>query len=416
MLDDPARGKGHGRVRGSAVKLAIVRQKYTPFGGAERFVERALASLKAQHVDVDIIARQWTTPTATPTPSPLPSPLPSETPSAGHRVNPFYIGRTWRDWSFARGVQTIIASGKYDLVQSHERIPGCHIYRAGDGVHATWLALRAASRSPLARLTERLSPWHRYTLHAEAAMFRHPDLSAVICNSHMVRDDIAQRFGIPLEKLPVIYNGVDLEHFHPRLRATHRETMRAKVGAGYTVPIVLFVGSGFERKGLPTLLDAFALLPTSAAQLWVVGHDKATLAMQKKAEKLGLAKRVRFWGPQKDVRPFYGAADIFALPTLYDPFPNAALEALACGLPLITTTTCGAAELVTAANGRVVAAHHPESLAAAISTLCETMCEAGRATAMQTAARASVNNLDLARMAEKLTALYTRILQEKAVR
>ena len=91
MLDDPARGKGHGRVRGSAVKLAIVRQKYTPFGGAERFVERALASLKAQHVDVDIIARQWTTPTATPTPSPLPSPLPSETPSAGHRVNPFYI-------------------------------------------------------------------------------------------------------------------------------------------------------------------------------------------------------------------------------------------------------------------------------------------------------------------------------------
>jgi len=279
------------------VKLAIVRQKYTPFGGAERFVERALASLKAQHVDVDIIARQWTTPTATPTPSPLPSPLPSETPSAGCRVNPFYIGRTWRDWSFARGVQTIIAAGKYDLVQSHERIPGCHIYRAGDGVHATWLALRAASRSSLARLTERLSPWHRYTLHAEAAMFRHPDLSAVICNSHMVRDDIARRFGIPLEKLPVIYNGVDLEHFHPRLRATHRETMRAKVGAGYTVPIVLFVGSGFERKGLPTLLDAFALLPTSAAQLWVVGQDKSAIAMQKKAQQLGLAKRVRFWGP-----------------------------------------------------------------------------------------------------------------------
>lgn len=388
------------------MKLAIVRQKYTPFGGAERFVERALGSLKAQHVDVDIIARQWTTPTAAPTPSP------QETPSAGHRVNPFYIGRTWRDWSFARGVQKIIASGEYDLVQSHERIPGCHIYRAGDGVHATWLALRAASRSPLSRLAERLSPWHRYTLRAEAAMFRHPNLSAVICNSHMVRDDIAQRFGIPLEKLPVIYNGVDLEHFDPRLRAEHRAAMRAKVGAGDTVPVVLFVGSGFERKGLPGLLDALALLPTSSAQLWVVGHDKSALAMQKKAAKLGLTERVRFWGPQKDVRPFYGAADIFALPTLYDPFPNAALEALACGLPLITTTTCGAAELVTADNGLVVDAHHPESLAAAITTLCEP----GRAAAMQTAARSSVLTLDLARMAEKLTALYTRILQEKAAR
>ncbi len=382
------------------MKLAIVRQKYTPFGGAERFVERALSSLKTQHVDVDIIARQWATPTTVPTVAP----------PTGHRVNPFYIGRTWRDWSFAHGVQKIIASGEYDLVQSHERIPGCHIYRAGDGVHATWLALRAASRSQLSRLTERFSPWHRYTLRAEAAMFRHPNLSAVICNSHMVRDDIAQRFGIPLEKLPVIYNGVDLEHFHPRLRATHRTAMRAKVGAGDTAPIVLFVGSGFERKGLPTLLDAFALLPASAAELWVVGHDKATLAMQKKAEKLGLVGRVRFWGPQKDVRPFYGAADIFALPTLYDPFPNAALEALACGLPLITTTTCGAAELVTAANGLVVTAHHPESLAVAINTLCKT----GRAAAMQTAARASVNTLDLTRMAEKLTALYTCILQEKA--
>ncbi len=142
----------------------------------------------------------------------------------------------------------------------------------------------------------------------------------------------------------------------------------------------------------------------------VQAYDAELAAMQKKAEKLGLAGRVRFWGPQKDVRPFYGAADIFALPTLYDPFPNAALEALACGLPLITTTTCGAAELVTVANGLVVAAHHPESLAVAISTLCKT----GRAAAMQAAARASVNTLDLARMAEKLTALYTRILQEKA--
>lgn len=384
------------------MKLAIVRQKYTPFGGAERFVERAIAGLKARHVDVDIIARQWTTPTASTT----------ETPPAGHRVNPFYIGRTWRDWSFARGVQKIIASGEYDLVQSHERIPGCHIYRAGDGVHATWLALRAASRSKIARLTEWLSPWHRYMLRAEAAMFRHPNLGAVICNSYMVRDDVAQRFDIPLEKLPVIYNGVDLEHFHPRLRTEYRATMRTKVGAGDTAPVVLFVGSGFERKGLPSLLDAFALLPSSSAQLWVVGYDKSALAMQHKAEKLGLARRVRFWGPQKDVRPFYGAADIFALPTLYDPFPNAALEALACGLPLITTTSCGAAELVTTANGVVVRAHHPESLAVAINTLCET----GRAATMQTAARSSVSALDLTRMAEKLTALYTRILQEKTSR
>jgi UDP-glucose:(heptosyl)LPS alpha-1,3-glucosyltransferase len=373
------------------MKLAIVRQKYTPFGGAERFVERALASLVAQGADVSIIARQW----------------PTGLSLKGRRVDPFYLGRTWRDWSFARGVQKIIARGDYDLVQSHERIPGCHIYRAGDGVHATWLALRAAARG--STLSEKLSPWHRYTLAAEAAMFRHPNLAAVICNSRMVRDDIAQRFGVADAKLHVIYNGVDLENFHPRLRDVHRAALRQKVGAGDTAPVALFVGSGYERKGLPALLAAFAHLPEDKSELWVVGYDKQQAAMQRQAARLGIAARVRFFGAQKDVRPFYGAADLFALPTLYDPFPNAALEALACGLPVVTTTSCGAAELITAANGAVVAANDVAALASAISALCLP----GRAAAMRDAARSSVSGLDLASMAQRLTALYAQSLGRK---
>jgi len=122
-------------------------------------------------------------------------------------------------------------------------------------------------------------------------------------------------------------------------------------GAGETAPVVLFVGSDYERKGLPALLAAFARWPQDKAELWVVGYDKQQAAMQQRAERLGIAGRVRFFGAQKDVRPFYGAADLFVLPTLYDPFPNAALEALACGLPVVTTTSCGAAELITEANG-----------------------------------------------------------------
>lgn len=373
------------------MKLAIVRQKYTPFGGAERFVERALASLVAQGADVSIIARQW----------------PAGLSLKGRRVDPFYLGRTWRDWSFARGVQKIITRGDYDLVQSHERIPGCHIYRAGDGVHATWLALRAAARD--STLSEKLSPWHRYTLTAEAAMFRHPNLAAVICNSRMVRDDITQRFGVADAKLHVIYNGVDLENFHPRLRDEHRTALRTKVGAGDTAPVALFVGSGYERKGLPTLLAAFARLPQDKSELWVVGYDKQQAAMQQQAAQLGIADRVRFFGAQKDVRPFYGAADLFVLPTLYDPFPNAALEALACGLPVVTTTSCGAAELITEANGAVVAANDVAALADAINALCLPGC----ADAMREAARASVSGLDLASMAQRLTALYAQSLGRK---
>jgi UDP-glucose:(heptosyl)LPS alpha-1,3-glucosyltransferase len=360
------------------VKLAIVRQKYTPFGGAERFVERALEALRARNVDVSIIAREW------------------QGDIQGLRVNPFYLGRTWRDAGFARGVQRLMKAGRFDLVQSHERIPGCDIYRAGDGVHATWLELR---NKPL----DRVAPWHRYTLAVEAEMFRHPHLRVVICNSQMVKDDIARRFGVAEEKLQVIYSGVDLDAFHPRLRETQGPALREKVGVGETVPVILFVGSGYQRKGLPTLLYALSRMERSDARLWIIGRDKHESLMRRLAQTLGVDDRVLFLGAQADVRPFYGAADVFALPTLYDPFPNAALEALACGLPIVTTTTCGAAELVTAANGAVITAGDVTALAASLDSLCAT------APLMRDAARACVAHLDLAQMVTQLMALYSRL-------
>ena len=361
------------------MKLAIVRQKYTAFGGAERFVERALVALRAKGVDVSIIAREW------------------QGDMQGVRINPFYLGRTWRDAGFARGVRRLIEQNRFDLVQSHERIPGCDIYRAGDGVHATWLELR---NKPF----DRFAPWHRYTLAAEMEMFRHPKLRAVICNSRMVRDDVARRFGLADEKLHVIYNGVDLEAFHPRLREEKGLALREKTGVAATPPVLLFVGSGYERKGLPTLLHALSLMSRSDARLWVIGRDKDETLMRKLAQTLGVDDRVLFLGAQTDVKPFYGAADVFALPTLYDPFPNAALEALACGLPLVTTTTCGAAELITPANGSVIGAGDAVALALSLDSLCS------RAPAMRDAARASVAHLDLAQMAAQLMVLYSRLV------
>lgn len=369
------------------MKLALVRQKYTPFGGAERFVERALGALREQGTDVTIIAREW-----------------QGEPGPGFlRCNPFYLGRTWRDAGFARAVQRIIATGRFDLVQSHERIPGCHIYRAGDGVHATWLELRSRARGVPPWLTFAFSPWHRHTLAAEAAMFRHPDLRAVICNSRMVRDDIAARFGTPDDKLHVIYNGVDLAHFHPGLRAEHRAATRATLGIADTTPVLLFVGSGFERKGIPVLLPALAEMKRRDALLLVVGRDRKESAMRSLAQKLGIADRVRFLGAQKDVRPYYGAADCFALPTLYDPMPNAALEALACGLPTVTSTTCGAAELIQPEiNGRIVDALDRAALASALDAMLELQRD-------PVAIGATVAHLGLAAMAERLTALYRRL-------
>jgi UDP-glucose:(heptosyl)LPS alpha-1,3-glucosyltransferase len=373
------------------VKLALVRQKYTPFGGAERFVERALTALESQGVAVTLISRQWK----------------GDGRRASLVCNPFHIGRLWRDAGFARCVRRAIAFADFDLVQSHERIPGCHVFRAGDGAHAAWLALRSQYEGPLGRLWLRLSPWHRYILNAEAKMFRHADLRAVICISRMVRDDIVRHYGVDESRLHVIYNGLDLDDFHPSLADRHRAELRAKLGIADDVPVFVYVGSGYARKGVGTLIEAAARMGNPQARFWIVGKDKSARRYQAMAERAGVSGRFDFLGPQQDVRPFLGAADAFVLPTLYEPLSNAVLEALASGLPAIVTTTCGAAELIRPGeSGYVCAPRDPVALA----TYLDAMAISGAAQGMREAARRSVEHLSADAMAERLIDLYRSLL------
>ena len=375
------------------MKIAIIRQRYNPYGGAERFVERALGALANEGAEVTLITRDW-----------------NGAPREGFRqitCDPGYSrllgGRTARDRSFAACAQAEMARGGFDITQSHERIPGCMIFRAGDGVHAAWLAHRARVLGPLQRLSQGISAYHRYVLSAEKAMFEHPALRAVICNSPMVAAEVSNYYGLPAGKLPVIYNGVDTALFHPSLVGEFRAATRAQAAIPQGAPLLLFVGSGFERKGVPQLLRAFAAARTAEAHLVIVGADRKLQAMQALAARLRLAGRVHFTGPLRDVRPWYGAADGFVLPTLYDPCPNAALEALACGLPILTSTTCGAQAWVKAGdNGWVVDALDRDALATRLDDLCAL---AGNLAARQ-AARAAAEPLTLAAMADRLLALY----------
>jgi UDP-glucose:(heptosyl)LPS alpha-1,3-glucosyltransferase len=370
------------------MKLAIVRQKYNPYGGAERFIERAVGALRAmEDVEVTLLAREW-----------------KEAPGYQYwRVNPPYRGSLTRDKGFSSAVLRALATAgdRFDLVQSHERIPGIAIYRAGDGVHATWLQQRARAQSSWERLRIRFNPYHPYILKQEQKMFTHRSLRAVICNASMVRDDIAARFGTPASKLHVIYNGVDLEAFHPR-HAQARAQTRAALGIDAQAPLFLYVGSGFERKGVGRLIEALAgtAAPACAA---IVGADKQTAAYQAQARHLGVADRVHFLGAREDLSTLYGAADAFVLPTLYDPMPNAALEALASGLPVVTSRFCGAREFIREGeNGYVLDALDVAGLTQVLGVLAAP----ARAAGMREAARASVAHLSLQAMAGQLLDLY----------
>ena len=373
------------------MKLAVVRQRYTPFGGAERFLENALAALAERNVAVTLYTRQWPQ-----------TPMKS---IATRIVDPFHVGGLWRDIGFARAVCRALERDRAGLVQSHERLTCCDIFRAGDGVHAAWLDERLRRASFARRLSVRINPHHRYRIAIERRMFASARLKAVICNSGMVRDEIRERFGVPEERLHVVYNAVDTDAYSPDLRS-HRLRVRARHHIAESSTVFLLVGSGFERKGAATAIDALARLD-SRSHLIVVGRDKHLRRYAERARALGLSGRVTITGPQADPRPYYGAADAFVLPTLYDPCPNAALEAMACALPVVTSIKSGAAELALANDAGLVC---PAGDAAGLAAHMRALHDPALRARMGGNGREAVLPLTSAAMTQRLLALYRDLL------
>ena len=371
------------------MEIGLVRQRYTPYGGAERFVADALAALRRDDISLTLYTRAW----------------PGGDDFSPVICDPYFLGNVWRDWGFARCVRAAWIRHRPSLIQSHERIPGCDVFRAGDGVHRVWLEQRARGMSQSRRLGLALNPYHRYTLNAERRLFADPRLRAVICNSRLVRDQIQRLFGVPDEKLHVIYNAVDSSRFAPSLRIGG-VAVRTGLELPAAATVFALIGSGYHRKGVAQALAALARLPESC-WLLVVGKDKREAQYRALALRLGVAQRVRFAGPRDDVAPLLGAADVFVLPTLYDPLPNACLEAMAAGLPVITSDQCGVAELLTAHRaGMVCDAQDVGALAAAMTQLLDPVLRAD----VGARARQAVLPLTAEAMAAQLIALYRSLL------
>ncbi|PAR35765.1 glycosyl transferase family 1 [Vibrio metoecus] len=371
-------------------KLAIVRQKYRPDGGAEKFVASALTALReTESIDLTVITRQWQ----------------GELDPHYHvlRCDPFKWGRVSRERGFAKQAQALFAD--FDLVQSHERIPGCDIFRAGDGVHRCWLEHKSRIQTPAQAKAMQRSRFHRYIINAEQAMFDHHNLKAVICNSNLVKREICQHFSLNPERIHVIYNAVDTKQFHPDLRR-YRLPIRQQLAIPDSAPVMLYVGSGFERKGVAAAIEAIA---QTHAHLLIIGQDKQEKRYRTQAKNLGCQERIHFLGLQKQPAAYYGAADGFLFPTLYDPFPNVVLEAMAAGLGVITSTTCGASDIIRhGENGFVTDALDIEAIAQAIRSLSDSQMslEIGQQ------ARITVEPFTASRLAEQLNTLYQHLLQQ----
>jgi UDP-glucose:(heptosyl)LPS alpha-1,3-glucosyltransferase len=217
---------------------------------------------------------------------------------------------------------------------SLERIWRCDVYRAGDGVHRAWLERRAAAEGRLKRLTRFLNPKHSAAITLEKSLFAEGGAGRVIANSRMVQEEIATFYGYPNEKIELIYNGVPIDRFRPNTDS--RRSLRDTLGLKEDEIAVLFVGTGWERKGL-----RFAIKAIEAS-----GRKLRLLVAGRGDKRKYQSSSVHFLDVVRDMPALYSAADVFLLPTIYDPFSNACLEALAVGLPVLTTRANGFSEII----------------------------------------------------------------------
>jgi UDP-glucose:(heptosyl)LPS alpha-1,3-glucosyltransferase len=318
--------------------VALVVERFEPdSGGAERVAWRVAHGLARAGDRVLVIARRADD-------------------TSGVAVHRVAASRAWqplRVLGFSAAAARAVARTNADCVLSFARTSRQQVYRAGAGSHADYMQRRYGRLHRALRL----SPRHAALLALERRIFRDPR-QRIVCISELVRSELRQRYSVPAQRLALVRNGVDLEHFHPRKRAGLGAQRRAALGTG-DGPVWLFAGSGFERKGLDTALRALARGGSASAELWVAGRDSVA-RWRRLAERLGVGARVRFVGFEPDLAPLYAAADALFLPSRYDAFANVCLEAAAAGLPVVTSGAVGAAELLRESGGVV---EDPEDVA-----------------------------------------------------
>jgi len=302
--------------------ITFARRGYSPSGGAEAYLKRLAQGVVDLGHEARLVATDdWPT-------------------------NEWSFGSITRVKAnsaigFADELKTTRPQLSCDVLMSLERVWCCNVYRAGDGVHQAWLNRRRRFEMPLQRFVRSLNRNHRDILQLEESLFARGGAGRVIANSEMVKDEIVDLYRYPADKIDLVRNGVPLDRFRsdPALREKSRVDLKLKP---HEVAL-LFAGSGWERKGLRFAIEAFELCRDRKLRLLVAGRGDAR---GYKPKRFFTEEPIRFLGEVADLRPIYAAADIFILPSVYDPFSNACLEALASGLPVITTRDNGFSEII----------------------------------------------------------------------
>jgi UDP-glucose:(heptosyl)LPS alpha-1,3-glucosyltransferase len=322
------------------MKIAFCYESVMPArGGAETYIADLARRLAADRVEVHLYACQWD---ATALPAGL-----------HYHQLPKPRGPRWlRPWRFGAACIRVLADAPDQVSIGFNKTWGQDILYPLGGLHAgsvehNYQKHAGPVRRGLARLIRGVDLAHWSYALLERRQYLGADRPLVVVNSNMVRGHFQKHYGIPPREVRVVRSAIDPDRFAEPDRPRRRVEWREQWGIRPEEAVALFVAMNYRLKGLEPLLHAVRLLPAQAPFRLLVAGSPRTRPFERLARRLGIADRVIFLGPRRDIHNCYFAADFMVHPTFYDPCSLVVLEALACGLPVITTRCNGASELLT---------------------------------------------------------------------
>ena len=309
--------------------VAVIRRNFRIDGGAEKSVVPYLSAFIELGFRVQLICESWT------------GSIPDQCSIVQIQT---YGPRVLKTWLFVRGVSQILKREQFELVQSHEWVPGCNVLRLGDGLHSYWHARLMNSRGILKRMLTKISLFHAYRRFLERQSLKSQHLRAVIVNSEFVEHQVRETCPVSASLKIILHRNVVPPEFYKSANDFGEKWFgESRFNSIFEEAQLklLFVGSGWARKGLETLLQSAAHIKDRSWALVVIGDDKHRSRYLKLCSSLGIDENIFFAGVRAVSKDLYEKFDALVLPTAYDPFPNVIAESLVSGTRVITTSHCG---------------------------------------------------------------------------
>jgi len=319
------------------MKIALNIYKYLPTkGGGEGYLANFANHLAERGHEVHIFASEWES---------------NNNKIHYHTIPVIRYPKFLKDVSFVINSYNYMAKNDYDIVQVVGRALGMNVFNPHCGVEKAWLKQDILSVSCsfyrfLKRITRYFSLRQNFILWLDRKQYTSKGISRIIAISDMIKNDIIKYHNIDPQKIKVVYNGVDLQRFTPDNRNRYRKAIRERLSLGEEF-VILYVSNNFRLKGLFTLIKSLGELKKSHKDFkaLIIGRGRDA-SYRKLAGRLNCLGNLIFLGHVNEIEKYYAASDLYVHPTFYDSCSLVVTEALASGLPVITTRYDGASGVI----------------------------------------------------------------------